>query len=133
MELVGVIGIGLLGSVSLVGSLILSSVIINPSIRLQLTPNRTAASWQPVFPLSSSPPACTLDNMVHADATKAPAQSSTNDDDAATAPAVCRPEHAFHAFDSLYCALTRAQPIKPVFVDDKLCGAPSTLPSKFHH
>ena len=47
MELVGVIGIGLLGSVSLVGSLILSSVIINPSILPQ--PNRRflAASVPP--------------------------------------------------------------------------------------
>jgi len=51
--------------------------------------------------------------MVPADATKAAA--STNAD----TPATCRPEHAFHAFDTLYCALTRTQPIKPAFVDDK--------------
>ena len=34
-------------------------------------------------------------------------------------PSACRPEHAFHAFDALYCALTRAKPIKPLFPDDK--------------
>jgi hypothetical protein len=53
-------------------------------------------------------------------ASKAAAPSSTNDD-VATAPAACRPEHGFHAFDTLYCTLTRAQPIKPAFTDDKLC------------
>ena len=31
----------------------------------------------------------------------------------------CRPEHAFHAFDALYCALTNATPVKPLFPDDK--------------
>lgn len=32
----------------------------------------------------------------------------------------CRPEHAFHAFDALYCALTpHATPIEPLFADDK--------------
>jgi hypothetical protein len=34
-------------------------------------------------------------------------------------PSACRPEHGFHAFDALYCALTRAPPIKPLFPDDK--------------
>ena len=41
-------------------------------------------------------------------------------DGAATASAACRPEHGFYAFDTLYCSLTRAQPIKPAFTDDKL-------------
>jgi len=37
-----------------------------------------------------------------------------------TSEAVCRPEHAFHAFDALYCALMlHARPIKPLFPDDK--------------
>jgi hypothetical protein len=32
----------------------------------------------------------------------------------------CRPEHAFHAFDALYCALTpHATSIEPLFADDK--------------
>ncbi|KAJ7067999.1 alport syndrome [Mycena amicta] len=31
----------------------------------------------------------------------------------------CTPEHCFHAFDSLYCALTSAKPIAPAFADDK--------------
>jgi hypothetical protein len=31
----------------------------------------------------------------------------------------CRPEHVFHAFDALYCALTNATPVKPLFPDDK--------------
>ena len=54
--------------------------------------------------------------------TKAAAASST-DGDATGATAACRPEHGFHAFDALYCALTRAQPIKPAFADDdKLCA-----------
>jgi hypothetical protein len=32
----------------------------------------------------------------------------------------CRPEHVFHAFDALYCALAPyATPIEPLFTDDK--------------
>lgn len=31
----------------------------------------------------------------------------------------CRPEHCFHAFDALYCALTAAKPILPKFSDEK--------------
>jgi hypothetical protein len=34
-------------------------------------------------------------------------------------PSACRPEHGFHAFDALYCALTNATPIKPLFPDNK--------------
>lgn len=43
----------------------------------------------------------------------------------AAAPAVldpdtCVPEHCYHAFDALYCALTRgARPIPPQFPDNK--------------
>ena len=29
------------------------------------------------------------------------------------------PEHCFHAFDALYCALTDRDPIPPKFVDEK--------------
>ena len=36
-----------------------------------------------------------------------------------TDPSACRPEHAFHAFDTLYCALTNATPVKPLFPDNK--------------
>jgi len=32
---------------------------------------------------------------------------------------VCLPEHCFHAFDALYCALVPATPIDPKFPDDK--------------
>ncbi|KAL9712741.1 hypothetical protein Ac2012v2_003978 [Leucoagaricus gongylophorus] len=32
---------------------------------------------------------------------------------------VCIPEHGYHAFDTLYCALTHAEPIQPVFPDEK--------------
>ncbi|KAI0091910.1 alport syndrome [Irpex rosettiformis] len=32
---------------------------------------------------------------------------------------VCRPEHCFHAFDALYCALTDSEPIPHKFQDDK--------------
>ncbi|KAF9008822.1 AMMECR1 domain-containing protein [Cyathus striatus] len=31
----------------------------------------------------------------------------------------CVPEHCFHAFDALYCALTSVAPIPPSFPDDK--------------
>ncbi|KAJ3484352.1 hypothetical protein NLI96_g5700 [Meripilus lineatus] len=31
----------------------------------------------------------------------------------------CIPEHCFHAFDTLYCALTDKRPIPPQFPDDK--------------
>jgi len=31
----------------------------------------------------------------------------------------CLPEHCFHAFDALYCALTHARPIAPVFPNDE--------------
>ena len=37
----------------------------------------------------------------------------------ATALPTCRPEHCFHAFDALYCALTHATPVEPLFSDDK--------------
>lgn len=33
----------------------------------------------------------------------------------------CTPEHCFHAFDALYCALTGGTPVSPSFVDEKLC------------
>ncbi|KAI9448544.1 alport syndrome [Lactarius indigo] len=56
--------------------------------------------------------------MVEAAAAKYAASPSTNGD-VATTTAACRPEHGFYAFDALYCALTRAQPIKPAFADDK--------------
>jgi len=32
---------------------------------------------------------------------------------------VCIPEHCFHAFDTLFCALTSNEPIPPKFPDDK--------------
>lgn len=31
----------------------------------------------------------------------------------------CIPDHCFHAFDSLFCALTGATPLSPDFPDDK--------------
>jgi hypothetical protein len=31
----------------------------------------------------------------------------------------CIPEHCYHAFDALYCALTDADPISPSFPDGK--------------
>lgn len=36
---------------------------------------------------------------------------------------VCLPEHCFHAFDTLYCALTHRDPVPPAFPDEKLCVA----------
>ncbi|KAH9059329.1 AMMECR1 domain-containing protein [Lactarius vividus] len=50
---------------------------------------------------------------------RAAAAKDTVDGDNASTTAACRPEHGFHAFDALYCALTRAQPIKPAYPDDK--------------
>ncbi|KAH9947253.1 AMMECR1 domain-containing protein [Amylocystis lapponica] len=32
---------------------------------------------------------------------------------------VCLPEHCFHAFDTLYCALTSHKPLSPKFPDEK--------------
>jgi hypothetical protein len=32
---------------------------------------------------------------------------------------VCRPEHAFHAFDTLYCSLTGVKALPPSFKDEK--------------
>jgi len=34
-------------------------------------------------------------------------------------PLICTPEHCFHAFDALYCALTHSKPVPPKFVDEK--------------
>ncbi|KAI0253063.1 AMMECR1 domain-containing protein [Lactifluus subvellereus] len=47
--------------------------------------------------------------------------TTTTTDDAAAAAAAqtARPEHGFHAFDALYCALANARPVKPLFPDDK--------------
>lgn len=36
-----------------------------------------------------------------------------------TAQDTCIPEHCYHAFDALYCALTYAEPIPPEFPDEK--------------
>ncbi|KAF9647040.1 hypothetical protein BDM02DRAFT_3251360 [Thelephora ganbajun] len=41
-----------------------------------------------------------------------PSAGSTDDQ-------VCIPEHCFHAFDTLFCALTSNEPIPPMFPDDK--------------
>jgi len=41
-----------------------------------------------------------------------PSTDSTDDQ-------VCLPEHCFHAFDTLFCALTSNEPIPPKFPDDK--------------
>ncbi|KAH9991645.1 AMMECR1 domain-containing protein [Russula compacta] len=38
---------------------------------------------------------------------------------AAAVSSACRPEHCFHAFDALYCALTHATPVKPLLPNDK--------------
>lgn len=38
---------------------------------------------------------------------------------------VCLPEHCFHAWDALYCALTHRDSITPAFLDEKLCAAMS--------
>jgi uncharacterized protein (TIGR00296 family) len=35
------------------------------------------------------------------------------------APSACLPEHCFHAFDALYCALQHEEPVSPSFPDDK--------------
>lgn len=32
---------------------------------------------------------------------------------------VCTPEHCYHAFDALFCALTGSAPLDPKFPDDK--------------
>ncbi|PSS37329.1 hypothetical protein PHLCEN_2v806 [Hermanssonia centrifuga] len=32
---------------------------------------------------------------------------------------VCRPEHCFYAFDTLFCALTSYHPLPPQFPDEK--------------
>ncbi|CAL1701345.1 unnamed protein product [Somion occarium] len=39
--------------------------------------------------------------------------------DSGDEPQICAPEHCFHAFDALFCALTSKKPIPPVFPDDK--------------
>ncbi|TRM68475.1 AMMECR1 domain-containing protein [Schizophyllum amplum] len=36
-----------------------------------------------------------------------------------SADTVCLPEHCFHAFDALYCALTDALPVPPAYTNDK--------------
>ncbi|THH18013.1 hypothetical protein EW146_g2903 [Bondarzewia mesenterica] len=43
-----------------------------------------------------------------------PARDPTEEDDD-----VCSPEHCFHSFDALYCALTNSNPISPKFPDEK--------------
>jgi AMMECR1 domain-containing protein len=49
--------------------------------------------------------------------------SDTKDSTTGTTPGdsepveTCTPEHCFHAFDALYCALTSAEPIPPAFPD----------------
>lgn len=57
----------------------------------------------PLAPMSLVPP--------NPDADAAKPQAGSAD--------LCIPEHCFHAFDALYCALTSAEPIAPSFADDK--------------
>ncbi|KAI0069979.1 hypothetical protein K474DRAFT_1687611 [Panus rudis PR-1116 ss-1] len=47
-------------------------------------------------------------------------------------PQICTPEHCFHAFDALYCALTSKKPIPPKFPNEKypLFVTWNTLPSR---
>jgi len=40
-------------------------------------------------------------------------------DDADNQDSTCTPQHCFHAFDALYCALISHKPIPPKFTDDK--------------
>jgi len=68
---------------------------------------------------SSSP-----NTKTHKDADGASSPSSPLSPTLATNPttlaSACRPEHVFHAFDALYCALTpHAKPVEPLFPDDK--------------
>lgn len=42
----------------------------------------------------------------------------------------CTPEHCFHAFDALYCALTDSTPISPSFPDEKLCVVLRDTPAR---
>jgi len=70
------------------------------------TPKDTDGKSSPSSPLSPT--------LATTDAT---ATTSTSTSTSLTA---CRPEHAFHAFDALYCALTpHARPIEPLFADNK--------------
>jgi len=63
------------------------------------TPKDTDGTSSPSSPLSPTPANATA---------------------AASTLAACRPEHGFHAFDALYCALTpHARPIEPLFSNDK--------------
>jgi len=50
--------------------------------------------------------------------TKASAAAAADDAGADATISTCRPEHGFHAFDAIYCALTRAHPVKPLFPND---------------
>ncbi|KAI9511261.1 alport syndrome [Russula earlei] len=57
--------------------------------------------------------------VADADVDEATGTNSNDDAEAAALSAICRPEHCFHAFDALYCALTHATPIEPRFADVK--------------
>ena len=53
-------------------------------------------------------------------------ENPIQDPDASDAPVVdneesnvATPEHCFHAFDALYCAITGGQSVEPTFEDDK--------------
>lgn len=45
--------------------------------------------------------------------------SNNHKDDDGGGDNVCRPEHCFYAFDTLYCSLTSAEAIPPTFPDEK--------------
>ena len=48
-----------------------------------------------------------------------PANEADSKLSAETYEEVAIPEHCFHAFDALYCALTGSKPILPKFPDEK--------------
>jgi hypothetical protein len=69
---------------------------------------------------TSSPSSPLSPTLTTTDETATSSTGTSTSATSGTSQAACRPEHAFHAFDTLYCALTpHARPVEPLFGDDK--------------
>lgn len=60
---------------------------------------------------------CISNSSLYTSMSLVPANPEADEHEAA--PSVATPEHCFHAFDALYCALTGAQSVPPKFPDEK--------------
>lgn len=99
------------------------SLLVSATHQLVIVPSAISAYSEPLVYLAV--PALgfgTVPSQVHKKslmATFLPTDPAAGQPTAEEIPQVCYPEHCFHAFDTLFCELTKKVPIAPKFPDDK--------------